>query len=95
MYEVEKGVAQPPTNGVNRYPWAEMVEGDSFFIPATEDDINTVSVRVRVAAYAWMRRHPETHGGLRVSARKVEGGVRVWMVAKVHRGQVISGRDTE
>ena len=79
---MERGVAQPADKGTVRYPWAEMVEGDSFFLPAPEDEQNRVAVRVRVAAYAWMRRHPETHGDWRVSARKVEGGIRVWMVAK-------------
>jgi len=84
MFKVEKGIEVPrsASHTGTRYPWMEMGEGDSFLVEATEEVKHKASARVQVAGYAWLKRNPDTHGHLRVSTRMVEGGIRVWFVAK-------------
>ena len=42
--EIDKGVPVPDdagTAGVKKYPWAEMADGDSFFVPVLEGQTAT------------------------------------------------------
>jgi hypothetical protein len=73
MFKIEKNIPIPkadrgPGPGRNeKYPWSEMVPGDSFFVPETK-----VS-RIYGAAWKASKRH-----NVKFVVRKVGDGVRVW-----------------
>ena len=69
MFKVESGVPTPPASGrKNKYPWAGMNVGDSFFVPdAPASTRSAASIRGK------------THGEMYVT-RSENGGVRVWRV---------------
>ncbi len=55
MFEVEKGVEEPPkVREYRRYPFSSMSIGDSFYIETRDN-----SLRVRSASRDYMRTHPE------------------------------------
>jgi hypothetical protein len=65
--QIEKGVPMPARN---KYPFAEMAVGDSFFVAgrsATEICGNISNARKKL--------------GFKFTTRTVEGGVRVWRAA--------------
>lgn len=75
-YTVEKGVSLPKgTPGVTKYPFAGMVKGDSFFVPAS------AAKNLKVAIH-----HAARRTGYKVTIRDAEKdgiqGVRVWMVCR-------------
>ena len=72
--QVEKGIAMPAMRGNegNAYPYEEMKVGDSFMVAGgTKSLINAVCARNKKAGEEW---------GMTFTAKKVEGGVRVWRV---------------
>lgn len=73
MYRIEKGVPMGARKFARekKYPFKDMSPGDSFLIP--EDDVhrNQRQACANSAAYY----------GKKIATRKVEGGVRVWVVA--------------
>ena len=73
MFKIEKGITKPErSRGPGReaiYPWRSMKVGDSFFVPIGE----TYKGIRGAASSATQRLAPK-----RFSARKVEGGIRVW-----------------
>lgn len=72
--QVEKGIAMPAMRGNegNAYPYEEMKVGDSFMVAGgTKSLINAVCARNKKAGVEW---------GMTFTAKKVEGGVRVWRV---------------
>jgi hypothetical protein len=71
MIQIDKDVPMPKEVRYNKYPWLEMAVGDSFFIPD-----GTKNYPSRVAGYATKRHAPK-----RFTARRVEGGTRVWRIA--------------
>jgi hypothetical protein len=80
MFNIEKNVLIPaPKNriGVAKYPFAKMVEGDSFGVPvppeATDEDSKKVAFRVQRAAYAFMKKY-----GGKFAIRNLQNEVRVW-----------------
>ncbi len=72
-YAIEKGVPIPPRNpsrkGATKYPFEKMEVGDSFFVPL---------MREFSAASRWCKDHPDW----KLLVRKVEGGYRVWCMAR-------------
>lgn len=70
MYQIEKGIPLPEKkeNKSEKYPFDDMVVGDSFLVPSAERS----AVTPRVAYYH------EKFPDRRFSSRKVNGGVRVW-----------------
>lgn len=76
---VEKGLPIPARNAMHRkWPFAKMESGDSFFV-ACGDDVGNQTVRAMFSsASTWLRNNrPEW----KASVRRVEGGVRVWLLA--------------
>ena len=73
MYVIEKGVPIPKrlyAGGRNtKYPWDEMVVGDSIFCEGK------TSKTLSASALTWGKRH-----GRRFACRNAEGGVRVWRI---------------
>jgi hypothetical protein len=72
--QVEKGIAIPAMRGNegNAYPYGEMKVGDSFMVTGgTKSLINAVCARNKKAGVEW---------SMTFTAKKVEGGVRVWRV---------------
>ena len=71
-FVIEKGVPAPEARYRNKYPFGEMEVGDSFFVPGGE------AGKLSNSASVYARYHGRK---LKFSARKVEGGARVWRVA--------------
>ena len=72
--QVEKGIAMPAMRGNegNAYPYEEMKVGDSFMVAGgTKSLINAVCARNKKAGVEL---------SMTFTAKKVEGGVRVWRV---------------
>jgi len=55
----------------NRYPFAEMEPGDSFFVELDDAGINVL----RVLASRFAKKH-----GLSFATKKMDSGVRVWRI---------------
>lgn len=75
-YKIESGIPIAPTKRAkSRFPFAEMKEGDSFFIPSSAfKNFNSARQSIYASSYA---------AGVKVRVRQVEGGLRVWMIEKV------------
>ena len=82
QFYIEKHVPLPRPQirpGETLYPWAKMSAGDSFFIPVNDADS---ADKIASSASNSGRHYVKKHGlPCRIATRKVEGGVRVWMVA--------------
>ena len=79
-FEIEKGVEVPnPGRGRSdaRYPWAYMEPGDSFVLECSAEDRGKVQNSVASSGRNYTRRH---RPGCIVVTRKVENGLRVWLV---------------
>ena len=78
--KVETGI-EMPRNCNERWPWAEMKIGDSFFAPANGQEIRKKQGVISTCGQSYGKRH----GGKRFSTRGTdengEKGVRVWRVA--------------
>ena len=76
MIKVESGVAMPEERGFKRvkveYPYGEMNVGDSFMVDGDGKNLLATVCNRNGAAGKKM--------GKRFTARKVDGGVRVWRV---------------
>lgn len=75
MFVIEKDIPLPVSRAVGRprgskYPVVHMQVGDSFVVPGRSQ--KQVSAAVRTEA----KKH-----GVKLSTRKLDGGVRVWRVA--------------
>jgi hypothetical protein len=74
MFAIEKDVpVAAEARGAPVYPFAAMEPGDSFLVP---DDSGRAPNTVRRSAGAWGTRH-----GMKMTVRKVPGGLRVWRLA--------------
>lgn len=70
--KIEKGIPAPEDNlGSAKYPYSEMEIGDSVFFDVNLHDQN----KARIAARVYSHRT-----GKKFTARKVEGGVRIWRI---------------
>lgn len=68
-YEIEKGI-KVPTKAHSKYPFDKMKVGDSFLVPAEQQN------HARVTAYAYAKRN-----NIKIVVRKVDGGFRIWRTA--------------
>ena len=76
---IEKEVPVPERNyygnkGNGKYPFATMVQGDSFFVPCLKEKIPSI----RASIYHCSKRQ----GIEKVAVRAVDGGIRVWCITK-------------
>jgi hypothetical protein len=84
MYQIDTDIPLPARTNPNAgatpsvYPLADMLVGDSFFVPC---DSVTIADRRRVSAATagFTRRRKDS--GIKFSIRTVDGGLRVWRVA--------------
>lgn len=79
-FKIEKNVDLPRaavTARRSKYPFADMVDGDSFLVPVEEGDSTQ---RVQTTLCAAASHHAKKYGGKFIT-RKVEGGVRIWRKA--------------
>jgi hypothetical protein len=67
---IEKGIPLEHTSG-RKYLWAQMENNDSFFVPCDPGGVFST----RQSIYASAKR-----AGVKVSVRKMPGGLRVWRV---------------
>lgn len=74
-YAIEKNVPLPKPKGRTLYPFADMVEGDSFHIACSPEDQERVHRRVLKAAEYYGRK-----AGARFTGRKDADGVRFWRI---------------
>jgi hypothetical protein len=70
-FEIERGVPTPD-HARRKYPFADMEVGDSFFVPGATPVRLTNAANSLKQCYGWKRSF---------SARKVDGGARIWRVA--------------
>lgn len=70
-FKVEPGIPLPPRR--TRYPWADMMVGDSFFVSEETPFVNVAS-----AASATQRKRRAQGFDMTFVARRVHGGTRVW-----------------
>ena len=68
MITIDKGV--PLQTQRQKYPFAQMAIGDSFFVAGS------TTRRLSAAVSYW-----DKHHGTKCTVRKVDGGVRVWRIA--------------
>jgi hypothetical protein len=71
-FKIEPGIPLPSSRR-SRYPWADMMVGDSFFVSEETPFVNVVS-----AASATQRKLRKQGFGTTFIARRVPGGTRVW-----------------
>jgi hypothetical protein len=76
MITIDKGIPVPPLRmRHSKYPWAEMVVGDSFFIEAAAADLKARAANLSRGATSAGKQL-----GRRFTVRKADGGVRVWRI---------------
>jgi len=68
---------EPGTPGYRKYPWPEMVPGDSFLIRCPESMVKKIRNRLVVSANAYKGRQ---NNGWDYATRTVPGGVRIWRI---------------
>jgi hypothetical protein len=81
-YKIEKDVPPPAARnigGQHKYPWKEMVAGDSFW--TEEPGITPIRLQQRLyqSAYGYCKRYRKD---LRVLTQRQGHGVRVWLVKR-------------
>lgn len=79
---IDHGVEMPEGNrptGDRKYPWPDMMVGDSFFVPVgPEQQYKNVASALYGSAHYY--RKTSVHKRFQISVRGVEGGIRVWRV---------------
>lgn len=73
MIKIDKNIPAPSGAGYSKYPWHEMVGGDSFLVP---NAARLFTIRSQCTTKTQRSQAYEYR------ARLVEGGVRVWCVDK-------------
>lgn len=77
MITIEKDIPIPSIRR-GKYPFAQMQAGDSFFLPCANSEEQSISIdRVKASCYLRLK-----HYGERYHAKKINGGVRVWLVER-------------
>jgi len=72
MFKIEKNI---PLTAKTSYPFEQMENGDSFFIP------NLDNQRVNYVR-AHLHNMKKKNKGMIISTRKEDGGLRVWLINK-------------
>lgn len=77
-YKVDRGVQmERKREAFTRFPFNKMQVGDSFLVPIEDQEQAAVGPSIYSAANSYNN----THGTkIKMSTRKVEGGVRVWRI---------------
>lgn len=78
MYEIEKNVPIPPEyrrTRESKYPLKKMAKGDSFLIPVPADAPKESYARAQQSVQSYASRWK-----IKVTTRKIDGGVRVWRI---------------
>lgn len=70
MYKIEKGVPQPEHEAANKYPFAQMEVGDSFFVPGFRARSLSNAAQWHTKKLGWTFR-----------CVSVDGGARCWRLA--------------
>lgn len=71
--KIEAGIPTPAMrNAKAKYPWSQMLVGDSFFVPGA------TTTKIATAASTFARYHKN---GYKFTVRKEGNGARVWRVA--------------
>lgn len=78
MYKIQTGVPLPPRRTAQRftkYPFADMLVGDSFLVPKTEakGDLKKLMSRISAASAG-----AKQALGFKFALRKMPDGVRIW-----------------
>jgi hypothetical protein len=71
---IEKNVPVPPRKN-RKYPWYEMVIGDSFLVPCAQHEIELVECSITNC-----RNHAQKKTGWTFITRRTGRGMRVWRV---------------
>ena len=75
-YAIQSGLPVPARKAT-QYPWADMLDGDSFSVPCNESERRAVQRRLYVSGRAWCKRNrPAAQIVTRIDGQ----GVRVWLV---------------
>lgn len=78
VYEIETNMPlERKRINYSRFPFDKMKKGDSFFIPASDQD----PIRASSSVYSAARSFNNSHGTkIKVSVRRDEKGTRVWRI---------------
>ena len=86
-YKIDSHVPRPPPRKGNyKYPWREMKEGDSFFLPKREDRTARETGNLAyMSGRQWLSQKNITHLTIcqRVATENGVEGSRIWLVKKV------------
>jgi hypothetical protein len=75
-YKIDKGIPMPvPTGSPCKYPFKDMVVGDSFLVP--EADAKNLHARIQSRA----NHLRASIRGYKLAVRRVDGGRRVWRIS--------------
>lgn len=77
MITIEKGIPMPKQTRTSKYPFNEMVVGDSFLLECLPTAPSLARLRNACAAYRKRDGKAET----KFAVRAVEDGIRVWRTA--------------
>jgi hypothetical protein len=73
-FVIEKNVPIPASRvRTSGYPFREMVVGDSFLVPASQEQLKAVKNRLSSASRNFGKK-----SGVKFTVRQEDGGVRVW-----------------
>lgn len=83
MIQIDKGVPMPKRGATGRkakYPWAQMLPGDSFFVPRrSSNGSNASKTSFPVIATTYGRKlHPGSSWSMEMATEKGVQGVRIW-----------------
>lgn len=79
-FKVETDIEMPRRRN-ERWPWAKMEVGDSFFTPANGQEMKYVRSKISTCALSWGKRHSGERFATRVTDENGGRGVRIWRVA--------------
>jgi len=81
-FMIDSHVPAPTRHQSQKYPWAAMKDGDSFVVNPKGDG-RKLAKSLQASARSWIKKHQDTHGGLRAIVRKRRDGYdgyRVWLI---------------
>lgn len=82
-FEIEKDV---PVKARLIYPFKQMEEGDSFFVPFNDKDPEKLRQSVASSIYRTQRLH---NGKFTMKTDRAEGGIRVWCTTPCDNAEVM------
>lgn len=76
-FVVESGIPVPSYTRKSKYPWDEMVAGDSFYVPPEDEEEDQEAVKARMTAVTYSN---ASKRGFQGAVRYEADGVRVWFL---------------